>query len=570
MAAPTPPKALTLVNRFKNAATALFGNNAATVNVPAVRASNSSGSPYDAGSTGRRSYGWNPTRLGPTTSLYTSLDRMVPRSRDAIRNNPWAASAIDNFEAQVISTGIRPRWKIKNKSRREHVEAEFAKWARRCDACGQSSFYGMQGIAAREMFEGGEVFARMHIRPPSFNMRVPLQIQLMETEQLPLWRNSMSSTGDGVAVGNTLRAGIEFDQYDRRVAYHFYRAHPGETMFYPMDGLSFQRVPAEYVIHCYRPLRAGQLRGQPHLASVLTMLYELEQYEDFEILRKKTQTLWAAWIRKTSPDTDVVTVDPSNPQTAPAGIDPGTANVHLEGGTLNELLPGEDIIFPTLPQDSDFSTFMRHQGHRFAAAVGATYEQITGDLNGVTYSSIRAGLLDFRRKCEMLQHQVFVQQFCQPIAEMWLKEAFMAGVIDLPGYARDPDQYTDILWTPSGWDWVDPLSDVQASIFAIRAGLDTRSRVVAGRGRDVAFLDEEWVADRDRAHELSLVYDTDPSQVLTKGARNPVLDADGNPIEQPGVPAEPIKPGGPTAMPKPKPAAPPAKKAAQKDDPLLQ
>ena len=74
--------------------------------LPAVRATNTSGIPYDAGSSGRRSFGWNPTRLGPTTNILLTWDRMLARSRDAIRNDPWASSAIDNFESQVISTGI--------------------------------------------------------------------------------------------------------------------------------------------------------------------------------------------------------------------------------------------------------------------------------------------------------------------------------------------------------------------------------------------------------------------------------------------------------------------------------
>lgn len=535
-----------------------------TSSIPTIHASNSSGVPYDAGSNSRRARGWNPSRQGPTTTLWTSLDKMVPRSRDAIRNDPWAASAIDNFESQVISTGIRPRWKIKNKARREEVEREWARWCKKCDVNGQSSFYGLQAIAAREMFEAGEVFCRKHIRPKTWGMRIPLQLQLLESEQLPLWRTALAPNGgQGVPSTNSIRAGIEFDADERRTAYHFFKHHPGETMFFPTAALTQIRIPAEFILQTFRPLRAGQLRGQPHLASVLTLLYELEQYNDAELMRKKIQAMFAFFIEKTSPDIEVLPNADTDPNNANANSsrqpDLGTATTKLESGSINELFPGEKITYPQLPQDTDFAAFMRVEGHRFASAIGATYEQLTGDLNGVTYSSIRAGLLDFRRKCEMLQHQIFVHQFCQPIAEWWLEEAVMAGVLDLPGYASDPDKYTDILWTPSGWDWVDPLKDVQADIFAIRAGLTTRAHVVAERGRDVTVLDEEWVSDRDRAHELDLVYDTDPSQVLTKGARNPTLDEHGNPIAPPIDNAPSSQPDN---QPKPKPVAVP-KKAAQ-------
>jgi capsid protein len=50
-----------------------------------------------------------------------------------------------------------------------------------------------------------------------------------------------------------------------------------------------------------------------------------------------------------------------------------------------------------------------------AAAMGITYEQLTGDLTQVNYSSIRAGLLEFRRRCEAIQHGVIVHQLCRPI-----------------------------------------------------------------------------------------------------------------------------------------------------------
>ena len=105
----------------------------------------------------------------------------------------------------------------------------------------------------------------------------------------------------------------------------------------------------------------------------------------------------------------------------------GVANAKIEAGSVNgNYCQAKKITFPpNLPVDSDFASFMRVEGHRFAAAIGATYEQITGDLQGVTYSSIRAGLLDFRRKCEMMQHHIFVHQWCQPIAEAWMKEAVL-------------------------------------------------------------------------------------------------------------------------------------------------
>jgi capsid protein len=48
----------------------------------------------------------------------------------------------------------------------------------------------------------------------------------------------------------------------------------------------------------------------------------------------------------------------------------------------------------------------RPTDEELAAGVGLTYELLTGDLSQVNYSSIRAGLIEFRRRMEALQWQV--------------------------------------------------------------------------------------------------------------------------------------------------------------------
>lgn len=510
---------------------------------PSVSAS-SSGT-YDAGSAGRRATNWNSSRLGPTTLLWGNLEQIRARSRDEVRNNPWGEAAVSNFEAQVIGNGIRPRWNLPdNPTLKKQIEKEFDRWSKKCDAHGRSDFYGLQAVAAREIFEAGEVFSRFYVRPSSWKMRVSLQMQLIESEQLPVFRNVAPTEAGQMTIpsANSIRTGIEFDPDGRRVAYHMYKEHPGETMFFPLEGLTFARVPAEDVLHVYKPKRAGLLRGEPRMTSTLTLLYELEQYSDAELVRKKVAAMFAGFIKKNAPEVDVVPLDTDNitTNTSPAPStfqDDGTANAKIEAGTLQELFPGEDITFPVMPADQNYEQFIRTALHKFATGIGATYEQISGDLKGVNYSSIRAGLLNFRRQCEQYQKNIIIFQFCQPTAERFLYEAVLAGVLDLPGYVDDPDIYTDITWTRPGWDWVDPKNDVEAAVSEIRAGLTTRSHEVAERGFDSSDVDAEWVADAERADDLGLVYDSDPRKVLLGREANPTVDEEGNPTGQEEVKA---------------------------------
>src|SRR3546814_17367134 len=83
----------------------------------------------------------------------------------------------------------------------------------------------------------------------------------------------------------------------------------------------------------------------------------------------------------------------------------------MEPGTLQILEPGEDIKF-SAPADvgSSYAEFMRQQFRAVAAAMGITYEMLTGDLKQVNYSSLRTGLMEFRPRCEAPQHGVIVPQ----------------------------------------------------------------------------------------------------------------------------------------------------------------
>ena len=101
------------------------------------------------------------------------------------------------------------------------------------------------------------------------------------------------------------------------------------------------RVPAEDVLHIYRPIDAGQIRGLPHVAPAMVRLFLLDQYDDAELDRKKTAAMFAGFITKTAPE------DPMMGE-AEADLD-GAAIASLEPGTMQVLLPGEDVKFSSPP-----------------------------------------------------------------------------------------------------------------------------------------------------------------------------------------------------------------------------
>ncbi len=455
---------------------------------------------YEAASNSRRTTGWAPATSDINTLVFRSADTLRSRSRDMVRRNPWATNALDAFVGNSIGTGIKPQSLHPDASLREAIQALWLRWTDEADATGLTDFYGLQAIACRSVMEAGECFVRLRPRLPKDGLSVPLQLQLLEAEHLPTAESRRLER-------NYVRAGIEFNGIGKRVAYHLYREHPGDTS-HPMASTELVRVPAESVLHLFRPLRPGQLRGQPWLAQVLIKLFELDQYDDAELVRKKTAAMFAGFVTKNAPEDTVL-----NEGAADAD---GNALAGLEPGTMQVLLPGEDVKFSN-PADggATYETFMRVQLRSIAAGMGITYEQLTGDLTGVNYSSIRAGLLEFRRRCEQFQHQVIVFQMCRPIWRAWIDAALLSGAL---GNAGDRAAYYDVKWIPPGFAWVDPLKDIKAQIMAVRAGFKSRAEVVSEQGYDAQAIDREIAADNERADALRLAYDSDPRKEASEAS----------------------------------------------------
>ncbi|MBL0422589.1 phage portal protein [Ramlibacter sp. AW1] len=466
---------------------------------------------HEAAGRGRRSLAWTPGNPGAVAALLATNTELRSKSRDLVRRNAWAQAGIEAFVANAVGTGIKPQSLSSDERFKTEVQALWRDWTEEADAAGQTDFYGLQALACRAMLEGGECLIRLRPRRPEDGLVVPLQLQVLEPEHLPMHLNT------DLESGNAVRSGIEFDALGRRVAYHLYRSHPDDGRLAPMSGqggLETVRVDAREIIHLYRVLRPGQIRGEPWLSRALVKLNELDQYDDAELVRKKTAAMFAGFVTRQNPEDNLMGEGAADAT--------GAALAGLEPGTMQILEPGEDIKFSD-PADvgGSYAEFLRTQFRAVAAALGITYEQLTGDLTGVNYSSIRAGLLEFRRRCEVIQHSVLVHQLCRPVWAAWMKQAVLAGAIEAPGFARGSAarrrQYLQVKWIPQGWQWVDPQKEFKAMLTAIRAGVMSRSEAISANGYDAEDVDREIAADNARADALGLIFDSDPRRTSRSG-----------------------------------------------------
>ena len=455
---------------------------------------------HEAAGRGRRSVAWSPGNPGAIAAMLETHNELVAKSRDLARRNAWANAALEAYVANAIGTGIKPQSMVLDAALREVLHRLWTDWTLEADAAGLTDFYGLQALACRAMLEGGECLVRLRPRRPEDGLIVGLQLQLLEPEHLPITLNVTLENG------NTIRAGIEFNTLGQRVAYHLYRNHPEEGMMAPMSssyGNETVRVPAAEIVHLFRPLRPGQIRGEPWLARALVKLHELDQYDDAELVRKKTAAMFAGFVTRLAPEDQLLGEGEAD--------DNGVALAGMEPGTMQVLEPGEDVKF-SQPADvgANYTEFLRMQFRAVAAAMGVTYEQLTGDLTQVNYSSIRAGLLEFRRRVEAIQHSVFIHQLCRPIWKAWLTQAVLEGALPISNFQSRRRELMTVKWIPQGWQWVDPKKEFDAMKTAIRGGLLSRSEAISAFGYDAEDVDQEIANDNRRADDLGLIFDTDP------------------------------------------------------------
>ena len=233
---------------------------------------------YEAASRNPRLSSW----IAPATDANTAIQSpsvIRNRSRDLVRNNPWAAKGVSVIVNNCIGYGIRAQLRDKAKGRQKQAELIWQRWAETtaCDADGLHDLYGLQALAKRSMVESGEVLIRRRQRRAEDGLPVPFQIQVIEPDLLvdDLY-GIVSYTGTaaqikGNTTGNQIQRGIEYDALGRRVAYYLYKVHPGADII-NLSPAQYSRVPADEIIHLFRKDRPGQERGVPWTAPVIVTL----------------------------------------------------------------------------------------------------------------------------------------------------------------------------------------------------------------------------------------------------------------------------------------------------------
>jgi lambda family phage portal protein len=457
---------------------------------------------FSAAQMGRLTFDWAMSILSRDQKLWTDLRKLRSRSRELADNDPTAAKFLSLCEANVVGKhGVRFQPKVKNlrgdglaDALNKQIKDEWRLWCAKgvCTMDGKQSFDELERLLIRTAAMDGE-FLVIHkvtnANPWGY------AIQRMDMDQL-----DHTFFLEQTTRGTEIRMGVEVDKFMRPVAYHIWNRHPNEWSARPLDRV---RVPAEDVVHGFRMDSAMQTRGVPWMAPAMFQMNMLRGYMEAEVTAARVGACQMGI---------VMPKDGAGEYTAETRNADGSIEMEATPGGFLSLGAGQDFkeFKPEHPSTA-FSPFVKEVKRGIAASLGVSYNSLAEDLEGVNFSSIRAGLLNERDMWRVRQKWL-IESFHKPVFKRWLECAVLSGRINLG--VRDIDSVADqCAWHPRGWPWVDPLKDQQASAMGVQNGFTTRSRLLGEQGYDLEDTLEELADEEKLIEKYGLKLGTDAKGV---------------------------------------------------------
>ncbi|WP_084268599.1 phage portal protein [Allorhizobium undicola] len=428
-----------------------------------------------------------PTDPGPN-GANDEHPTLRARSRYAKANFGWYRQAMRQLANNVVGYGITPIIKYPDLAKLHKL------WASEADARGKHDLAGLQWHIMETVATDGEVLVQFRDRlDGDMFSGVPLQLQLMTADYLPIGYTQQSPSGNWIVDG------IERNAIDRVVNYWLYDRNPldwrGTFASTPKP------VRAANICHVYWPETIQSERGAPWGAAILNAMEMLRDYQQSEVEKKALQSKFT-----------VVYSKPESADLTNAGYDGDEGDdaeinfAALPAGAAVEAPEGYKPELVDMPAtDGNYEVFNRFALSEIAVAIGLCVEQITLDFSKVNDRVYRAMMLEVARFIQSIQWHMMVAQFLLPTYKRFVSAAIMAKKWTPPEGAR-PEDYMMVEFMPPAKGHIHPIQEVQAFMMAVQAGFTSRSKVAAEFGYDIEEIDMENAADSQRAQVAGLAY----------------------------------------------------------------
>lgn len=458
---------------------------------------NAQASGYDAAGRGRRNTWSRGSDQSQNAENRNALTLLRARHRDLVRNNPYAASAVNVRVAYTIGDGIMPTAYHPTSKRKQQLANKLMReWALStdCDVEGRHNLLALESLAFRAISESGEaLFLRQLGGVPRGT--IPLKLRLLEGDYIDHNHDRRTDLGMTWVQG----VGIDPNTFERRY-YQLLNSHPGD------GGVRQGRpVSADGIAHGFDTLRPGQVRGIPAGVAAMTRIRNLDDFLDARLETQKIAALLGVIARSDKGD-----------NVLPEKLEPGMLAVLASGGD-------EDIETITPPSVSGQHELVVEEARLIAKVYGITYESLVGDLSGVNFTSGKMGRTDMLLNVRAWRKHIMINQMLSKVGHWFIQAAELAGH-DLSG--------VEFMWVAPRLEMVDADRETKPIITQIRSGIGAYSTHMRSLGYDDPEAELLRAAeDFDNFERLGLRLDCDPRHTTNSGqaqADKPIEEEPGN------------------------------------------
>lgn len=478
---------------------------------------------YDAGRQGRFQNDWRVSNRSADLEMLGDADVVRARARDLVRNNAHAQGVIRSLLRNVVGCGIKPQSRLRFADGRERdgmneaIESFWDRWQSTADVTGRLSFYEMQRLCYSETKEAGECLVRF-VNSRDRSRPVPLALEMIEADRLA--SDEFFFRGVNRANGNEVRRGVEIDGTGIPIAYHLYRRNQNDI--HAFDTIP-ERIPAEQVLHLFQQKRIGQTRGITDFAPIVQWIRDLDQYMTTEMKSALIASCFSVAIKTEAAGADGAIAGLTQDDTAE---DDGAVFEQLKAGLVARLFPGEDIsVINPSRGSTEAAVWVNLMQRAMAVGSGLSYERLTRDYSGTTFSSNRASDLEDRKDFRSEQDWL-VAHLCTPVWRRFVMAAADAGITGFPTPLQlmtQFDAFTAHEWQSPGWEWVDPRNEATAAHQALEDGTTTLRDELSKKGlRDWRDVMRQRAIEQAFQQELNDEFGLTSNVEITTGETEPV------------------------------------------------
>jgi lambda family phage portal protein len=462
---------------------------------------------YRGAEIGRLRGSWLPGGGSADEDLLPNLDKLRERSRDLVRNDGIASGAIDTVVTNIIGSGIRPQSRFDKESLK--IDEEYAEklqrkiekiwnlWVPYADAGNRMNFYELEELSERQRFVNGESII-IPVRIMDKRRPYSYALQIVESDRM--------DTPSDYKSNKNIRDGIEIGKFGEAMNYWIKKTHPGDYSYSGRSGNgsdSYVKYPAfddlgvPNIFHLYHLKRPGQSRGEPFFAPVINLFKDRFEYMEAELVAARVAACFAVFIKKN---------DPTGSMEARSTETDGKRIEELSPALIEYLNTGEEIqsFNPNRPGGT-FGLFIERILRDVSAGMGLPYEVVAKDFSRSNYSNTRAALLEARRFF-MMQQRFVSDKLGQPVYAAVFEEAYLRGELDILDFYENRAAYVRANWITPGWQWVDPESEVKASVESIDNNLSNLAEESAAHGRDWEEALEQRAREKKKIQELEVKF----------------------------------------------------------------